>query len=109
MQFLANFYPPPVTLCHTSRDPPKRTSDISDPRFLVGLVQKTGQKPIVQILYQLFAEGFVRGFLSGGLLSGRFCLELFLSIPLLSEYIYYNRKLNITLNFMFQMYDKKNV
>src|SRR6218665_124632 len=29
--FLANFDPPPlVTLCHTSRDPPKSTSHISD-------------------------------------------------------------------------------
>src|SRR6218665_3163628 len=32
MLFLANFAPPaPVTLWHTSRDPPKSTSHISDP------------------------------------------------------------------------------
>ena len=38
------FLPPPsVTLCHTSRDP-QSTSHISDPRFLVGLVQKTRTK-----------------------------------------------------------------
>src|SRR6218665_3875445 len=37
--------------------------------------------------------GFVRGFLSG-----RFCLGWFLFVPLLSEYIHYNRKLNITFN-----------
>jgi len=39
-----------------------------------------------------------------------FCLEGFVRggfcpFPLLSEYICYNRKLNITLNFMFDMYD----
>src|SRR6218665_917888 len=41
-----------------------------------------------------------------------FCLEGFVRssfcpFPLLSEYICYNRKLNITLNFRFHMYDKK--
>jgi len=45
-------------------------------------------------------------------LSGVFCVEGFVRssfcpFPLLSEYICYNRKLNITLNFMFHMYDKK--
>src|SRR6218665_2453837 len=89
---------PPVTLCHTSRDTPKSTSDISGPplRFLVGLVQKPGQKPLVQILSQLFA-----GFLSGGFCQGVFCLEGFVRggfcpFPFLSECICYNRKLNIT-------------
>src|SRR6218665_1447936 len=59
------------------------------------------------MLSQLFARAFVRQ-----LLSGVFCLEGFVlggfcPYPLLSEYICYNRKLNITLNFMFLMYDKK--
>ena len=40
-------------------------------------------------------------------MSGRFCPGWLLSVPVLSEYICYNRKLNITLNFMFRMYDKK--
>ena len=63
--------PPPFTLCHTSRDPPKSTSHISESaRFLIGLVQKPGQKPPVQILSQLFAGVFIRG-----ILSGVFCLE----------------------------------
>src|SRR6218665_2049843 len=90
--FLANFYPPPPH-CHTSWN---------HPDLLVGLVQKSGQKPPVQILSQLFA-----GFLSGravcqmvfgleGFVRGGFCPFL-----LLSQYICYNRKLNITLNFMF--------
>src|SRR6218665_688098 len=46
-----------------------------------------------------------RRFLTGVFLSGRFCPGLFLSIPLLSEYIHYTRKLNITFNFRFPMYE----
>src|SRR6218665_3532485 len=49
-----------------------------------------------------------RGLLSGefcpGFLSGRFCPGGCPS-PLLSEYIRYNRKLNITLDFIFHMYE----
>ena len=44
--------------------------------------------------------GFVRGFLSG-----RFCPGWFLCVPLLSEFIHYNRKLNITFNFRFHMFE----
>jgi len=35
---------PSVTLCHTSRDPPKVRHTSRTPRFLVGLVQKTRTK-----------------------------------------------------------------
>src|SRR6218665_565394 len=56
----------------------------------------------MQILSQLFAGVFVRGFCLEGFVRGSFC-----PFPLLPEYICYNRKLNITLNFMFHMYDKK--
>src|SRR6218665_1869820 len=53
--FLTNFYPPPPdTLCHTSRDPPKYVTHLGPPDFLVGLVKKSEQKPPVQILSQLF-------------------------------------------------------
>src|SRR6218665_2427137 len=50
-----------------------------------------------------------RGFLFGGL-SGVFCLEGFVRggfcpSSLLSEYIHYNKKLNITFNFRFHMYE----
>ena len=86
--------------------PRKYVTHLGPPRFLEGLVQKTGQKPLVQILSQLFA-GLLSGGLLGGLLSGRFCLGWFLSVLVLSEYTCYIRKLNITLNFMFRMYDKK--
>src|SRR6218665_2620400 len=46
-----------------------------------------------------------RGLLFWGFLSGRFRPGWFLSVPLLSEYIHYNRKLNITFNFRFHMYE----
>src|SRR6218665_975963 len=107
------FWPifPPLPLSHFvthPRTPRKYVTHLRPPRFLVGLIQKTRKKPLVQILSQLFVGLFVRGVLSGGLLSGRFCPESFSSIPpLLSEYICYNKKLNVTLNFMFHMYDKK--
>src|SRR6218665_2086228 len=62
--FLANFNPPPsVTLCHTSRDPPKGKSHISDPPiFYRPSTKNPGQKPPEQIFSQLFAGVFVRGF-----------------------------------------------
>src|SRR6218665_1160121 len=80
--------------CHT-------LSHISDPPIFSWPRTK---KPPVQILSQIFS-GFCPVFFSGV-----FCLEGFVRggfcpIPLLSEYICYNRKLNITLNFMFQKCD----
>src|SRR6218665_3609056 len=100
MLFLANFDPSsPLSHFVTHPGTPKSTSHISDPapRFLVGLVQKTQTKAPVQILSHLFVGAFVGGF----------CQGVFCPFPLLSEYICYNRKLKITLNFMFHMYDKK--
>ena len=84
------------TTGHTSRNPP----------FLVGLVQKSRTKAPCINSVSIVPGGFCPGFF-GGL----FCLEGFVRggfcpFPLLSEYICYNRKLNITLNFMFHMYDK---
>src|SRR6218665_811950 len=49
----------------------------------------------------VFVRGFVLGFLSG-----RFARGSFYPFPLLSEYLSFNRKLNITFNFTFHMYDK---
>src|SRR6218665_232900 len=51
------------------------------------------------------SQGFLFGGLSGVFLSGRFRPGWFLSVPLLSEHIHYNRKLNITFNFRFHMYE----
>src|SRR6218665_295705 len=71
--FLANFdLPPPVTLCHTSRDPPPESaSHISDPptRILVGLVQKSRTKvPCTN------SSSIVRGgFCPGGFVRLGFC------------------------------------
>src|SRR6218665_614520 len=78
-QFLANFDPlPPVTLCHTSRDPPKVRHTSRTPRFLVGLVQKSRTKKLpVQILSQLLA-----GFLSGGFVRGSFVWKVFFGMVL---------------------------
>src|SRR6218665_452803 len=89
--------PPPVTLCHTSQDPPKVCHASRTPRFLVGLVQKSWTKvPCTNSI------SIVRGgFCPGGFVRVGFC-----PFPLLSQHICYNRKLNITLNFMFHMYDK---
>src|SRR6218665_1982221 len=97
------FTPSPVTLCHTSRDPPKVRHTSRTSHFSGHSTKNLEQKPIVQILSQLFARIFVRG-----VCQGVFCLEGFVRgdfcpFPLLSEYICYNRKLNITLNFLCHM------
>src|SRR6218665_4022794 len=79
--FLANFDPLP-------HDPPPKVRHTSQtPRFLVGLVQKTRTKAPCTNSLSIVRRVFVRG---------GFC-----PFPLLSEYICYNRKVNITLNFMF--------
>src|SRR6218665_1826157 len=64
---------PPVTLRHTSRDPPKVRHTSRTPRFLEGLVQKSRTKaPCTN------SVAIVRGrFLSGGFCQGVFCLEEF--------------------------------
>src|SRR6218665_2708106 len=104
--FLANF-DPLVTLGHTSRDPPESMSHISDPPIFSRPSTKNPDKnPCTNSL------SIVRGDFCQGVLSEVFCLEGFVwggfcPFPLLSEYICYNTKLNITLNFMFHMYDKK--
>jgi len=103
-QFL---HPSPVTFWHTSQNSLRKyVSHLAPPRFLVGLVQKPRTKPPVQILTQLFTGFFVLRFCQEV-----FCLEDFVRggfclFPLLSEYICHNRKLSITLNFVFHMYDK---
>src|SRR6218665_2585216 len=93
---------PPVTLCHTSRDPKKYVTHLRSPRLLVGLVQKTQTKAPCSNFLSIVRGGFCPGGLCLGFVQGGVC-----PFPLLSEYICYNRKLKITLNFMFHMYDKK--
>src|SRR6218665_2997437 len=96
----ANFDPlPHVTLCHTSWDlSPESTSHTSDPlRFVVGLVQKSQTKVLCSNSISIVRGGFCPGV---------FVWVGFCSVPLRSQYICYNSKLNIALNFMFHMYDK---
>src|SRR6218665_1806344 len=74
-QFLANFDPSLLSHFVTHPGAPSQsTSHISDspPPFFVGLAQKPGKKPPVQILSQLFA---------GVIVHGGFCLGWFLSVP----------------------------
>src|SRR6218665_3047493 len=106
IKYVTSFWPllpPPLSHFVTHPETPKSTSHISNHLpVLVGLVglQETRTKtPCISL-------NCSRGFLTGS-----FCLEGFVPggfCPFLlqSEYICYNRKLNITLNFMFHMYDK---
>src|SRR6218665_107560 len=85
MLFLANFdsLPPPVILCHTSRDPPKVRHTSRTPRFFEGLVQKTRTKAPCTNSLSIVRRGLCPGiFCLKGFVRGGFC-----PFPLLSEYI----------------------
>ena len=108
IKYVTNWPILPPLPCHTSSHilgPPKARHTSRTPRFLEGLVQKTRKKAPYKFCLNCFG-GFCPGVLSGGLLSRRFCPGWFLSVPVLSEYICYNRKLNTTLIFMFCIYHK---
>src|SRR6218665_965941 len=106
--FLANVNPrSPLSHFVTHPGPPKSTSHISDPPIFIRPSTKNLDKATCTNSLSIVRGGFVWGFCQGV-----FCLEGFVwggfcPFTLLSEYICYNRKLNITLNFMFHMYDKK--
>src|SRR6218665_2676565 len=103
--FLDNFDPLP---CHTLSyipGPPKKYVTHLGPSRSPIFSRPSTKNPDKSPLYK-FSLNCWRGFCQGV-----FCLEGFVRsgfcpFPLLSEYICYNRKLNITLNFMFHMYDK---
>src|SRR6218665_1386892 len=84
---------PPVTLCHTSRDPSKVPPH---PIFSRPSTKIPDKSPRYK-----FYPNCSRRFLSEG-----FCPVWFLSVPPSVTTFCYNRKLNITINFMFHMYDK---
>src|SRR6218665_146430 len=70
--FLVNFDPlPPVTLCHTSRDPPKVRHTSGTPTFSRPSTKIPDKSP----LYKFYLNCSMR-FLSGG-----FCPSWFLSVP----------------------------
>src|SRR6218665_2628590 len=83
----------PPKVRHTSRNPPIFSNTCIHTYIFTGR-------------FVLVRGGSCLGALSGGSLSGGLCSGWFLSVPLLSEYIRYNRKLNITFNFRFHMYEK---
>src|SRR6218665_2906760 len=95
--FLANFFSP--SPCHTLSHipgPPESTSHISGPPIFSRPSTKIPDK---SPLYKFYLSCSRRVF-SGGFVRGGFC-----PFTILSQYICYNRKVNITLNFMFHMYD----
>ena len=89
------FWPPSPchTLSHIPEPPRKYVTHLGPPQFLVGLVQKSRTKVPCTNCISIVCGGFC----PGGFVRVGFC-----PFPLLSH----NRKLNITLNFMFHMYDK---
>src|SRR6218665_1140602 len=66
----------------------------------------------MEYIHYVFTEGFVsvrRGLCMGvclGIFVWKVLSGVVLSVPLLLEYIRYNRKLNIIFNFRFHMYEK---
>src|SRR6218665_283437 len=104
--FLANVDPLPLSHFVSHPGAPPSTSHISDPS---PILEDSTKIPDKSPLYK-FSLNCSRGFCSEGFCQRVFCLEGFVRggfypLPLLSEYICYNRKLNITLNFMFHMHD----
>src|SRR6218665_3032331 len=91
MLFWTNFdSPPSVTLCHASRDLLKYVTHLGPP-----IVSSTCIHTCLCVSSRGFCSEVCLGF------SGRFSPGWFLSVHLLSEYIHYNIKLNITFNFRF--------
>src|SRR6218665_1072699 len=75
--FLANFDPPPfVTLCHTSRDPPKvRHTSRTPPMFSRPSTENPDKSPLYK-----FPLNCSRGFLSGGFVRGFFVWKVLFGV-----------------------------
>src|SRR6218665_716426 len=96
--FLANFDPPlPCQTFVTHPGTPRKyVTHFGPPNFSRPSTKIPDKCPLHK-----FYLNCSRRFLSGDFVRVGFC-----PFPLVSQYICYNRKLNITLNFMFHMYDK---
>src|SRR6218665_2483258 len=113
--FWSIFTPPPpsFTLCHTSQDPPKKYfTHLAPPRIFSRPSTKNPDK----ISLHKFSLNCSRGFCPGGFIRGSLVWKVLSGVVFVhSSFCHntsvtsYNRKLNITLNFMFNMYDKKIV
>src|SRR6218665_2453740 len=110
---MTRYFWPILTPCHTLSHipghPQRYVTHLGSPLIFSRPSTKTRTKTLctnsLSIVRGVLSGGFVRG-----LLSGRFCPGSFLSVPSFSEYICYNRKLNMALNFRFHrfhMYNKK--
>src|SRR6218665_2546124 len=75
--FLANFEPPPpVTLCHTSRDPPKvRHTSRTPPIFSRPSTKNLDKNPLYK-----FSLNCSRGFLFGGFVRGSFVWKVLFGV-----------------------------
>src|SRR6218665_3103711 len=98
-----NFWPiltplPCHTLSHIPGPPKVRHTSWTPAPFLVGLVQKTRTKAPCTNSLSIVPGGFGRGFCQGV-----FCLEGFVRVDFIRFHSV--RKLSITLNIMFHMYD----
>src|SRR6218665_797111 len=75
------YLPPPVTLCHTSREPPKVRHTSRTPPIFSRPSTKIPDKSPLYNFHLNCSWRFCPGGLSEDLLSGRFCPGWFLSVP----------------------------
>src|SRR6218665_445659 len=111
---MTRYFWPILTPCHTLSHipghPQRYVTHLGSPLIFSRPSTKIRTKTFCTNSLSIVRGGFVRGFCQRvfsleGLVRGRFCPFL-----LYSEYICYNRKLNMALNFRFHrfhMYDKK--
>src|SRR6218665_1821231 len=96
--FRTNFDPPSVTHLRT---PKVRHTPPNPPFFSSTYIHMSLQGLFVLVRWSFCPGDFVWVFCLEGFVWGGFCPS-----TLLSEYIRYNRKVNITFNFRFHMYEK---
>src|SRR6218665_3160943 len=96
--------PHPVTLCHTSLDPQKSTSHISDLPIFSRPSTKIRTKAPCPNSLPIVREGYCPGaFVHGSFVWKVFSELVFVRTPFCQNTSVTNRKLKISLNFMFHM------